>query len=54
MPDVTSLHHCLKDKQQNINAFIGMDPAIEYLVLCSLRRGVAKTCIQLFTHLCNW
>ena len=27
MPDDTSLHHCLKNKQQKLNAFRGKDPA---------------------------
>ena len=35
MPDATSL-------QLKINAFSGKD---EYLILCTLRRGVAITCI---------
>ena len=27
MPDATSLHHCLKNKQLKLNAFSGKDPA---------------------------
>ena len=27
MPDVTSLHHCHKNKQLKLNAFSGKDPA---------------------------
>ena len=27
VPDVTSLHHCLKNKQLKLNAFSGRDPA---------------------------
>ena len=27
MPDATSLHHCLKNKQLKLNAFSGNDPA---------------------------
>ena len=27
MPDATSLHHCLKNKQIKINVFSGKDPA---------------------------
>ena len=34
MPDATSLHHCLKNKQLKLNAFSGKDPA-----------GVAISCI---------
>ena len=47
MPDATSLHHCLKNKQLKLNAFSGKDPAkgVPYLILCTLRRGVAITCI---------
>ena len=26
MPDATSLHHCLKNKQPELNAFSGKDP----------------------------
>ena len=29
MPDVTSLHHYLKNKQLKLNAFSGEDPAKE-------------------------
>ena len=45
MPDATSIHHCFKNKQ--LNAFSGKDPAkgVLYLILCTLRRGVANTCI---------
>ena len=42
MPDATSLHHCLKNKQLKLNAFSGKDP---YLILCTLRRGVANASI---------
>ena len=28
MPDATSLHHCLKNKQLTLNTFSGKDPAI--------------------------
>ena len=45
MPDATSLHHCLKNKQLKLNAFSGKDQQKEYLILCTLRRGVANTCI---------
>ena len=27
MPEATSLHHCLKNKQLKLNAFSGKDPA---------------------------
>ena len=45
MPDATSLHNCLKNKQLKLNAFSGKHPAKEYLILCTLRKGVANTCI---------
>ena len=41
MPDATSLHHCLKNKQLKLKAFSGKDPAK------ILSRGVAITCIPL-------
>ena len=37
MPDATSLHRCLKNKQLKLNAFSGKDPAKG---VCTLRRGV--------------
>ena len=30
MPDATSLHHCLKNKQLKLNTFSGKDPEKEY------------------------
>ena len=54
MPDATSLHHCLKNKQLKLNAFSGKDQQKEYLILCTLRRVVANTCIYLTTHPWSW
>ena len=45
MPDATSLHHCLKNKQLKLNAFSGKGPTNDYLILCTLSRVVANTCI---------
>ena len=45
MPDATSLHHCLKNKQLKLNAFSGKDPAKGESILSILERGVAITCI---------
>ena len=45
MPDATSLHHCLKNKQLKPNAFSGKGPAKGYLILCTLSRDVANACI---------
>ena len=43
MPDATSLYHCLKNKQLNLNAFSGKDPAKGCLILYTHRRSVANT-----------
>ena len=45
MPDATSLHHCLKNKQLKLNAFSSKDQQKENLILCIHRKGVANTCI---------
>ena len=45
MPDATSLHHCLKNKQLKLNAFSAKDQAKGVLILYTLRKGVANTCI---------
>ena len=50
MPHATSLHPCLKNKQLILNSFRGKDPAKEYLILCTLMRGVANTWT---THPCS-
>ena len=44
MPDATFLHHCLKNKQLKLNyCFSGKVPLKEYIILCTLRSGVANT-----------
>ena len=53
MSDATSLHHCLKKKELKLNAFSSKDPAQGVLILCTLRRGVAITCIFLTTLPCS-
>ena len=45
MPDATSLHHCLKNKQLKLNAFSGKDPAKGVFNITHTLEGVAKTCI---------
>ena len=45
MPDATSLHHCLKNKQLKLNALVVRIQQKENLILYTHRRGVAVTCI---------
>ena len=40
-PDVTSLHHCLKNKQLKLIWFRGKDP-----VLFTVEEGMANTCME--------
>ena len=42
MPDATSLHHCLKNKQLKLNALSGKDPVFNSI---TFRSGVAITSI---------
>ena len=43
MPDATSLHHCLENKQLKLNAFSVKDPAKAVFNICTLMRGVQHT-----------
>ena len=42
-PDTTSLHHCLKNKQLKLVWFQRWES--KYLVLCTVEKCVANTCI---------
>ena len=43
MPDATSLHHFLKNKQLKLNAFSGTAKGVFNIMY--IRKGVANTCI---------
>ena len=50
MPDATSLHHCLKNKQLKLNAFSGKDPAKGVFNKCTL----GGVWLILAYDICSW